>query len=149
MANYILREDFIELYGTSVTALQHLVRNEYIPKEVSIRQDGEIYIDIDWFVRRLTFKKKIWLQNHEMYFFLSRAMTDTEIALALQLVTGITETSWRTWLNAKLFALLPSGGIDYKISKRHYLFNRVASWLIRAAFKKLNIPKDKRSLTWH
>ena len=144
---YITVSEFDFKYNLHRGHLWNMISSGSIPRSIiKDRADDVALVDENFFIRRLDFRAKIWNENHLMYFFLTKAMTQSAVARILAKVSGNSVPSWNNWMNCNMSVPLEFGICDYKIRDMHWKFNRIAKAVINKAFRLKHIAKDKRDL---
>jgi len=109
---------------------------------------GQRLINEEFFIRRREFKKKVWLESHDMYYFLTKHNTRLDLARLLHKVdVSITVETWNSFLAVTLFLLQRDDVMSYNVNGLMWKFYRYARWLIRALFIKVEVPPNKRDLS--
>ena len=139
---YIKLTTFSELHGVSMCNLYTSKSTNYIPSFVFKGQ----YIDENFYARRQRFKKRVWLKNHDMYFFLSMHLEPGQIAEILAVTTDRDKKCWSSYLSFKLFSRNEKSILSYKVDEMDWLFHRVIKAFIRRLFIKVKVAPKNRHL---
>lgn len=125
--NYLSIRLFAERYDIVLeTARIYIANNK--DKGTRVIEDS-IYIDERFFLNRKKLEKKVWLEAHDMYYYiLDNYMTDNTLKFA-RVLHAINDkysiASWNMFMQDKLFRLPPTSMFDYKINGRLWSFYRI------------------------
>ena len=119
-----------------------------LPKSIfkKIPKDG-LYIDENYINRRNAFKKKVWLESHNNYYFLTKNFSPYYLSKMLNIIDPTKSIdNWNNFMSRYLFSVVDRSYLTYKIKDTLYKFYRYTRWIIQIAFRKLNIPMEKRDI---
>lgn len=148
MTSMLRVDDFAYRYEVSVSNV-YVKKSEGLiaPYAFSKNSGGSVYVNEDFFLRRKEFKKKVWLQSHDMYYFLTKHLSDTAVSKLLNKIdNSISYESWNTFLATALFSNSITSILSYQVNDLAWKFYRYARWLIRAIFIKAGIPPKNRDI---
>ena len=130
--------DFAEKHGFSVAIIYTDKHNGKIPESAfSINNDGHYLIDENFFIRRLDFRRRLWLESHDNFYFLTKYISPWELAKILNRVDpSYSVDSWNVFMASRLFATLPTSVTIFKTPTSLYNFYRYTRWIIRGLFIK-------------
>ena len=141
-AKMILKGDFCEKYGVDNNTFY-----VSIFKKASKPMSTKHSIDENFFIRRKEFSKRVWLQCHENYYFLSRHLKDYELSKILSIFTSNIQ-SWSTFISTNMFTTIDERGIfDYKVKPKMWQFFRLTTAIIRKIFKIARVKRENRDLS--
>lgn len=138
VSKWIKAIDFAEKHGFSVAIIYTDKHNGKIPESAfSLNNDGHYLIDESFFSRRLDFRKRVWLEAHDNYYFLTKHSTLTDIAKILNRIDPSQSVNcWVAYMSSALFASLPTSITVFKTTELLYKFYRYTRWIIRGLFIK-------------
>jgi len=97
-----------------------------------------IYVDENYFLRRVAFKNKIQQSIECFYFVMRRHLNDNEIAYALSLADEKTsKSSWNTFVSRSLFAYTEEKITNTKITRQKWNFFKIMRGFFIRAFHKI------------
>jgi len=119
-----------------------------LPKSIfkKIPKDG-LYIDENYINRRNAFKKKVWLESHNNYYFLTKNFSPYYLSKMLNITNpSISIDNWNNFMSRYLFSVVDRSYLACRIKKTLYRFYRYTRWIIQMAFRKLKIPVKNRDI---
>jgi len=148
VSKFVPIDDFIENYDTNLNALYQNKHIGIIPSFVFITfKRGETFIDEEFFIRRVEFRNRVWLESHDMYFFLTKHNSRVYIAELLHKIDdSVSIDTWNSFLHTALFRSPKDSILFYQVRGLAMKFYRYARWLIRALFIKTRVPLAKRDI---
>jgi len=148
MPRWIKVVDFAEKHNFNVNIIYVDKHKGKIPESAFLKSKDSFFIDESFFTKRLDFRKRLWLEAHDAYYFLTKHKSLTDIAKILNRIDpSFTYMSWVTYMSGTLFASLPSSITIFKTTELLYKFYRYTRWIIRGIFIKFGrfVP-DRRKL---
>ncbi len=100
--------------------------------------DKHIYIDEEFILKRIEFRKKIKLQAQENYFFLTACLEQRSVARLVEKYMGATINSWNCFMETSLFRI-DDIVLQYKISTQLWDFYKCSKALINSIFKVIGV----------
>lgn len=148
MSRYILIQDFCRKHDVTPSNLYVRKSLGTIPGSAFKKIPGNAsLIDEEFFEKRKLFKRKVWLECHDYYYFLTMYSTDSDLAWWLHRVDGsISIDSWTSFICNRLFSEQDDDITDYRVSRLFYAFYRYSRWLIRGIFIRGQMPRWKRDI---
>jgi len=148
VSKFILLEEFIEKHDVNLNVLYVNKGKNFYPDAVFLKQaKRKMLIDENFFIKRCVFKKKVWNESHDFYFFLTRHISNLQLARLLYKIDKKHSVhSWNNFLAVTLFGLRREDILSYKVEGLTMKFYRYSRWLIRALFVKVGIPLEKRDI---
>ena len=145
-SNFIPAELFSKRYGVpigSIYSYKHYHKNH---KNCGIKQlnSGKLLVDEVYFLRRDEFKKKIKLAAQENYYFLTCSITSLSLAKILSRYSSRSYYSWSVFMSVELFIANHNSIIFMRDFQKLWEFFRLTRALIRAIFKTVGVPINKR-----
>ena len=125
------------------TLSSSLIRNER-----KANSDRSIwYIDVNAYARRKAFINKVWDANHTMYYFLTKQLSEIDIARLLNKFSGLPTASWQAYLSVGMW-MMPSDlkVFSVKVTNQAWQVFRILRWIIRRLFHKAGVPVENRNL---
>lgn len=111
---------------------------------------NSIMIDEKFFIRRVGFKKRVWLEAHDFYYWLSKHLKDTQMSELLAKIDGDESqdciNNWNMFIHKTLFYRPESSVLVYKISPTLWKFWRYGRWIFNALHRLRGIQKNKRDI---
>ncbi len=123
----------------------------YRNKKAFARKNKVLMVNETFLVSRKNFQVKIWNEAFELYYFLSKKMTNTEISEMLSLIEvgKVVKNKvdiWNAYLTKQVFKSLDSEIMFYEVGIPLYKFWRMAKWAVHMMFRKCGVPRNKRNL---
>jgi len=132
--SYINKREFCRLNDIEPTTLNYRL---CVDTDLDEMNTNKTMIDEMFFIRRVAFRKKVWLLSHDMYFELSEHKADVDIAKILARYTDRSIGTWSMFLSTKLFSNdMDKSILDYKINSMNWEFFRIARALTRTIKRK-------------
>ena len=100
---------------------------------------GELFINMNFIMRRANFKLYIWNRNHELYYdFIEHFKSQFEFAELLEKYLGGTASSWNNFLTYGMWSTFFSHNsiLDYKVPDMHWKFFRFCRAVKRSSIRK-------------
>lgn len=94
--------DFFEKYemkNVNMISFHYKKKHKYVHKI-----ESRLFIDENALLAWREFNKKVWLRSHELYFEINARLNDSELAAALGYRTKRKKTTWRDFLEYRLFS---------------------------------------------
>ena len=138
--NYILASDFIEKYNIS-SSLYAQRKSKFKERKNKDVFRG-FYVDENYFTSRQKFIRRVELEAHSYFYFLSEYYNLSDMAklLSKNLKTKTSSQSFLVFLSENLFSIKNNRSIfNYNISTRLWDFYRWARWTAIALMKLKNI----------
>ena len=114
-----------------------------LPEEMFLKDHHTTLVDYKFVERRVEFRRKMWLQAHEIYYELMDIFpSQTELARVLsKLDCGHSNPdSWNTFLSNNLFARIDNDNFMLTARSKDYKVTRFGRWLI-AINRKIGLYK--------
>jgi hypothetical protein len=112
--------------------------------------EKENFVDEKYFLRRVEFKKKVWLQSHDFYFWLSKHFIDNHIARLFAIMDGDDSDRavnvWNMFLYKTLFYRVEGSILSYYISPTFWKFWRYARWIFNHFHKIRGVSFKNRDI---
>ena len=137
-------ETFSEVYGVSKESIYTAKSTGTLPEGAFRIENKTVYMNTKFFDRRVKFRKRVWLESHDNYFFITKTINEYTLANMLSRWVGGSQQSWAVFMSQDLFSPNTKSILRYQVSGRLWLFFRLTSWLIQIMFKRLGVPKEKR-----
>jgi len=141
--------DFEDMYGIDVNSLRVQIRNGKLPKSLFIKRG---YVDDDWFLRRIEFRKRVINYIHDCYYFLNAFFNDDKIAKIIYKGTNkkFTLGTIKNFIYVDMFMIKSDRITNYKLTIREwevFKFCRKIELLIKRYYPKFNFNDilDKRT----
>ena len=84
MSDIITIQDFCERHDAFATTIYVRKTKGHInPSAFSLNCEGVVMISESFFIRRKAFQKKIWLESHDFYYFLTKHMNEADLCRML------------------------------------------------------------------
>ena len=142
--HYIPVELFSKRYGVTIDSVYAYKHNSK-HKNNGIKMDnGRLFVDENYFVRRKEFKIKIRMLAQENYYFITASIPAYQLAEFLSKHTRSSVQSWVMFMSKDLFRVENPSILYINSFTKLWQFFRVTRALIRAAFKTVGIPKNER-----
>ena len=138
--------DFSDKYKVSAGAIYVGKHNGSLSSNAFKAQYNSLFVDEEYFIRRERFKRKVWLESHDMFYFLTKHLSILEVASMLSEFSG-KKSNWSSWMNGPLFQIDDTSIINCKVNSKAWEFYRIARWIIRRLFVKARVPVSKRDIT--
>lgn len=124
--------DFAQKYGVSEETIWVNKSTGRIPKEVFYKPINDSqHIDESYFLRRKNFKRKIQLQNQELYYWAIESIQFAKIAKAISSLYGCHVGSVVTYVNGNLFYIDDTSIMSTKVPDIAWMFNKYMRMLFR------------------
>lgn len=148
MSKLISVEDFGEKYEQDPNYIYVMRYNGVIPDEVLVKKSSRrSLVDESYFVRRKEFKKRIWNESHDNFYFLTKHLASFQLALLLHKVDPlVSRDTWNSFISVTLFSFGNDSIFSYKPSMLQWKFWRYSRWLIRAAFVLVDVKPINRDI---
>jgi len=122
-------EEFSELYGVNINTIHQQSSTNH---PLIYRVGYSIRVKVDKLKARHNFRRKVWLKNHDNYYAITEYISENKLAGLLARYTDISQQAWVTYMNQKLFRLLPETlSFRYKLSPKDWLFFRYTTFMIK------------------
>ena len=143
--NFISVELFSRKYGVTTDNI-YVYKNNHKYKNNGIKQlsSGKLLVDELYFIRRREFRYKIRMMAQENYYFLTSSIIPYQLSKLLSIYTGTSIQSWVTFISTELFVVDDTSILYIKSFKKLWHFFRLTRALIRAIFKIVGVPVNKR-----
>ncbi len=146
MCSFIKIATFADKYDLTIDNV-YVQKSKVSPLAFRKSARDRTQVDETHFLRRKNFKKKVWLESHDMYYFLARHLTDVDISrLLVSVDPSVNVTTWNIFLNRTLFMTDESSIMHMKVYGLSWKFYRYARWLVRAIFKKAGVRVENRDI---
>ena len=147
MSKWVRVLEFADKYDTHTDNIYVKKHNRALPSFIFKKDRVGLLIDEEFFVRRIKFRKKIWLKSHDNYYFITKNIPYSCLSRYLHIINpSVSIDSWNTFLAGDLFTVPPSSVTRFKVSDMLYKFYRYSRWIIQMAFRKLKIPVKNRDI---
>ena len=111
------------------------------------RQKEHDLINESFFVRRYKFKRKVWLESHDLFYFLTRHMKAVQLSELLhKMDKNHSPESWNHFQSKTLFAFQSESILNYRVDGMSMKFYRYARWLVRGLFILKRVKPEHRDL---
>jgi hypothetical protein len=148
VSKFISVIDFIEKYDLNISSIYVQKGKKIIPESVFKKiSERKLLVDESFFTRRLDFRRRLWLESHNNYFFLTKHITAWKLAKILNRVdSSLSVDSWNVFMSSRLFATLPTSITSFRTTEVLYKFYRYTRWIIRGLFIKYGryVPDRKK-----
>ena len=130
--------DFAEKYNVGIGIVYTDRHKGKLPESIFYKSSNrKHFIDESFFIRRLDFRKRLWLEAHDNFYFLTKHSSLTDIAKILNRIDSSQSVNcWITYMSSALFASLPTSITVFKTTELLYKFYRYTRWIIRGLFIK-------------
>ena len=99
----------------------------YIPDKEKV-----LHVREEFFIRRREFKKRVQMQNQDMYFYLEEFFSISDISFGIAKIYDVNANSMREYLEKDLFISPMKESIaTYRIGEREYNFMRYGRRVLR------------------
>jgi len=147
---FISYREFESIYGEkALNAIQCKKSVGNIPS-CAFASNGKKFklIDVNFFLKRQDFVRKVWLNSHDNYYFLTRYISTNELCFLLNKIDGsISKGVWNSFIHNNLFLNGGQGLSDYRIKRIRWAFYRYSRWLIRGLFILANVKPQHRDIS--
>ena len=127
----------------SIYVFKHNYANQTY-KGIKKLKDGSVVIDEAYFLRRENFKTKIKMAAQENYYFLTSCISSFQLTKILSNYSNRSHRNWVMFMTVDLFSVNTSPIISTRDFKKLWEFFRLTKALIRAVFKTVGVPINKR-----
>jgi len=141
-------ETFSKKYDVSIANVYvQKAEGKIAPSVFTMHNKGCMFINEDYFLRREEFKKKVWLESHDMYYFLTLHSRDADLVRWLCKIDDTVEFhTWQMFISRNLFMPSYSSILSCRVEGLAWKFYRFARWLIRAIFIKSGVRLENRDI---
>jgi len=135
-SSWIKVGEFCDKYNCSINSIHAGKFNgRYPPSVFKFLTARILLINENWFLRRVLFVRKVWLEAHDAYYFLTKHLSIFELSTLLcKIDDSKTVESWNVFFNKSLFSPLNDNIVNVFMSMALYKFHRHSRWLIRGLF---------------
>ncbi len=142
---FIPVELFSKRYGVTIDSVYNYKNNsKHKNNGIKKLENGGLFVDENYFLRRQNFRTKIKMMAQENYYFLTSSISSYQLAKLLSKYSGESVQGWVNFIWITLFAVDDNSIIYLKSFKKLWQFFRLTRALIRAVFKIVEVPVNKR-----
>lgn len=142
-SDFIPMREFCERFDIKVETMTVAKSEGRFPPEMFKKDRKSVLVDYKFVERRLAFRKKMWLEAHDLYFELMEVLP-TQSALA-KLLSKLEDPAcdsssvWNSWLSSSLFSLVENNkSFVLEARTKDYKFVRFSRWLL-AIHKRIDL----------
>lgn len=142
--------DFAEKYELSVRSIYIRRHVGTMGKNLFKEKDNLLCVDEKAILKRTAFRRKVWLESHERFYFLTKHLSTLELCTLLAKIEGDATRQkiyqWNTWIAVDLFSIQDNSIVNYRVNDKAWKFYRYTGWIIQMLFRTAKIPTNKRKL---
>ena len=131
--NYVPLVEFCRQFSLNIHTIEVAKCTGRLPERMFAKDRKTLYVDSKYTVRRIEFRKKMWLEAHDLYFKIMEIFPN-QITLArfmAKLDGGYSSHHvWNTWLTSELFCIIEDRRLMLTPRAKDYKFVRFARWLL-------------------
>lgn len=130
---HVTMKNFCRMFDLNVETIEVAKCVGRLPAEMFSTDRHITLVDYKYAERRLEFRRKMWLQAHDLYYELMEIFeSQLELSRVLSRLdcNNATSLTWNTWLSSSLFARIDDTGFILTPRAKDYKFVRFARWLL-------------------
>ena len=147
MKKFITVDDFSGKYDKPKGQISVMKHSGSIPVQALSKIGTKWYIDENYFIRRLEFANKVWLECHDMYYFLNGDSENNELAKKVHKIDGTRSfEAWQGFILHSLFSRSELNIFKIKVNPLMWKFFRAARHIVNREFIVRGVPKENRNI---